>query len=332
VKVAPRTLLAVVALLLWGSVVATADAPPVVRCDLAGYQQHLQQLGAIVRACSEQKSATACDPGKVGPDNEVATAQATRLVHYGWLRQALADAAKSAALANKQGEAARGEIAAAALRLTQDSQSSPSEAAGAPIARVRGTLNSILSEHRFQRIQQEPNVLQRAWASLLNWIFERLNKVVAYGGENPWIAHILEAVAICVPCVLLTWWVMVRLRRQAALPRTAVEAAAPTAPSARGWQRWLTEAEGFAQEGRWREAVHHVYWAAISRLEAQGLWPADRARTPREYLRLLRAGHALESDLRGLTRSFELIWYGNRPAAAEQYREARARMEKLVPR
>ena len=331
-KAAPRTLLAVVALLLSASVVAAADTPPVERCDLAGYQQHLQQLGAIVRTCSAQKSSAACDPAQVGPDNEVTTPRGTRLVHYGWLRQALADAAKSGALANKQGDTARGEIAAAVLRLTQDSQSSPSDAPTAPIARVRSNLNSILSEHRFQRLQEEPSVLQRAWASLLNWIFERLNKVVAYGGENPWIAYLLEGVAICVPCVLLAWWVMVRLRRQAALPRTAVEAAAPTAPSARGWQRWLAEAEAFAQAGLWREAIHHVYWAAISRLEAQGLWPADRARTPREYLRLLRAGHALEPDLRGLTRSFELIWYGNRPAAEEQYQDARARMEKLVPR
>ena len=301
------------------------------RCDLASYQQHLQQLGAIVRACSTQKSAAACGPAQVGPDNEVTTPQGTRLVHYGWLRQALTDAAKAAALQNKEGDAARAEIAAAELRLTQDSQSSP--AGGTPaFAQVRRNLNNILSEHRFQRVQEEPSLIRRALASLLNWIFERLNKVVAYGGQNPWIAYIVEGLAICVPCVLITWWVMVRLRRQAALPQTAVEAAAPTAPSARGWQRWLAEAEGFAQEGRWREAVHHVYWAAISRLEAQGLWPADRARTPREYLRLLRTGHALEPELRGLTGSFELIWYGNRPAAEEQYRDARARMEKLVPR
>src|SRR6185437_11564714 len=197
VRAVRRTLLAVFALLLSASVVAAVDTPPVERCDLAGYQQHMQQLGAIVRTCSAQKSSAACDPAQVGPDNEVTAPRGTRLVHYGWLRQALADAAKSAALANKQGDAARGEIAAAALRLTQDSQSSPSEAAAPPISRVRGNLNSILSEQRFQRIQQEPSVLQRAWASLLNWIFERLNKVVAYGGENPWIAYLVEGVAIC---------------------------------------------------------------------------------------------------------------------------------------
>jgi hypothetical protein len=331
VRAVPRTLLAVVVLLLSPSAVAVADStPPLERCDFAAYRQHLQQLATIMRTCGAQKSAAACDPAQVGPDNEVTTPEGTRLVHYGWMRQALADAAKSASLANKQGDAARAEIAAASLRLTQDSQSSPA-AAAAPVAQVRGNLNTILSERRFQRIQQEPNVLQRAWVALLNWIFERLNKVVAYGGENPWIAHILEAVAICIPCVLLAWWVMVRLRRQAALPRST-QAVAPTAPSAREWQRWLADAEAFAHAGRWREAVHHVYWAAISRLEAHGLWPADRARTPREYLRLLRAGHALEPDLRGLTRSFELIWYGNRPAAAEQYRDARACMEKLVPR
>jgi hypothetical protein len=324
-------LLAAFALLLSARFCAAADAPPVERCDLASYRQHLQQLTTIIQTCSAQRSPAGCDPAQVGPDNEVTTPDGARLVHYGWLRQALTDAGKSAALPGKSGDAARAQIAAATLRLTQDSQSSPAGGA-APIAQVRGNLNNILSEHRFQRVQEEPSLIRRALASLLNWILERLNKVVAYGGENPWIAYIVEGLAICVPCVLLTWWVMVRLRRQAALPRTAVEAAAPTAPSARGWQRWLAEAEGFAQEGRWREAVHHVYWAAISRLEAHGLWPADRARTPREYLRLLRADHALEPDLRGLTRSFELIWYGNRPAAAEQYQDARARMEKLVPR
>jgi hypothetical protein len=94
----------------------------------------------------------------------------------------------------------------------------------------------------------------------------------------------------------------------------------------------MQEAEAFAQQQRWREAVHHVYWAAISRLESSGLWPADRARTPREYLRLLRADHSLQTDLRGLTRSFERIWYGHRPAGEQQYREARAWMDRLVPR
>lgn len=296
---------------------------------MAGYQLHLQQLAAIVQACAAQMSPTTCDPAQVGPDNEVALAEGTRLVHYGWLRQTLQEAVKSSSAPGKQADAARAQLAAASARFAQDSAGQVS----GPVAatQVRAKLSSILAEHRFQRIRQDPSLLQRAYAAILNWLYERLSKVAAYGGRNPWIAHVLEFAAIIVPCVLIAWWVLVRLRKQAAAPRAA-QAVAPTAPSAREWQRWLEDAESFARENQWREAVHHVYWAAISRLESHGLWPADRARTPREYLALLRSNHTLEPDLRGLTRSFELIWYGNRPAAEEQYRDARTHMERLVPR
>jgi hypothetical protein len=61
----------------------------------------------------------------------------------------------------------------------------------------------------------------------------------------------------------------------------------PGAASAREWQLWLEDARKAAAAGQWREAIHFVYWAAISRLESRRLWPADRARTPREYLALV---------------------------------------------
>jgi hypothetical protein len=308
-----------------------ADAAPSARCDLAGYRQHLQQLTLIVHTCAAQPSASTCDPAQAGPDNEVATPEGARVIRYGWLRQAL-DVAKAAPDAAKAGSAAQAQLAAASLRLAQDSNFAPSTGSQpVQIASMRANLGSILAERRFQRIHQDPSLLQRAWAALANWIMERLGNVAAYGGRNPWIARLLEGFAIVTPCVLIAWWVMVKLRNQAASPQLA-QPVAPTAPSAREWQRWLSDADSFAQAGRWRDAVHHVYWAAISRLEAHGLWPADRARTPREYLALLGPNHALQSDLRGLTQSFELIWYGNRPAAEQQYRDARAALEKLVSR
>jgi hypothetical protein len=307
------------------------DAAPLTRCDIAGYRQHVQQLMSIVHNCGAQPSASTCDPAQVGPDDEVASPEGTHPVRYDWLRQTLT-AAKSGPDAAKPGSPIQSQLAAASLRLTQDLQTaSPTSSAPLPIASTRANLNNILAEHRFHRIHQDPNLLQRAWEALLNWILERLNHVAAYGGRNPWIARLLEGIAIITPCVLIAWWVMVRLRQQASTPHL-VQPVAPNAPSAREWQRWLADADSFAQAGRWRDAVHHVYWAAISRLESNGLWPADRARTPREYLALLSGTHALQSDLRGLTQSFELIWYGNRPAAEQQYREARASLEKLVPR
>jgi hypothetical protein len=94
------------------------------------------------------------------------------------------------------------------------------------------------------------------------------------------------------------------------------------AASARDWQLWLADARRAAAAGLWREAIHFVYWAAISRLEAKRLWPADRARTPREYLALVAPEDPRRTRLATLTGSFERVWYGGRAAAESDYRKA----------
>ena len=80
--------------------------------------------------------------------------------------------------------------------------------------------------------------------------------------------------------------------------------------------------EAAAAAGAWREAIHSVYWASISRLESGRLWPADRARTPREYLGLLGGADPRKPTLTALTRSFERTWYGGREAAAADFNAA----------
>jgi len=52
------------------------------------------------------------------------------------------------------------------------------------------------------------------------------------------------------------------------------------------------------------------------------LWPADRARTPREYLALVSPESAQRTGLANLTRSFERTWYGGRTAAEADFRNA----------
>jgi hypothetical protein len=91
------------------------------------------------------------------------------------------------------------------------------------------------------------------------------------------------------------------------------------APSAKGWQQWLEEARAAAARGDLREAVHLTYWAAISRLESAGAWRPDRARTPREYLRLLTDKDPSHPVLVELTRRFELAWYGQRQPNDDDY-------------
>ncbi len=98
--------------------------------------------------------------------------------------------------------------------------------------------------------------------------------------------------------------------------------------SAKEWVVWLSEARAAAARREWRDAIHLAYWAGISFLERQGTWKPDKARTPREYLRLLGASEYRET-LSALTRIFELAWYANREASERSFSETLQELEKL---
>lgn len=99
--------------------------------------------------------------------------------------------------------------------------------------------------------------------------------------------------------------------------------------SAKEWTIWLSEARAAAANGDWREAVHLGYWAGISFLERQGLWTPDRARTPREYLRLISPHAEQRETLTALTQIFELTWYAKRPAGESTFSRTLEELEKL---
>ena len=109
------------------------------------------------------------------------------------------------------------------------------------------------------------------------------------------------------------------------------------------WRDWAREAREAACQVRHREAMHAAYWTAVYRLEELGAWHRDRARTPREYLRLLgarkeRGAHdettftatpAQRAALRDLTERFEVTWYGYREAGESDFHHAMAQLEQL---
>lgn len=112
---------------------------------------------------------------------------------------------------------------------------------------------------------------------------------------------------------------------------TEREAVVPAdfAVSKRSWALWLAEAREAAAKSNWREAIHLAYWAGISFLEQQGTWRPDRARTPREYLRLLSNPSEHGETLAALTRVFELAWYAKREASADAFAQTLQALEKL---
>jgi len=325
------------------------------------YRRHLMALTTIVEACSKGRDIKSCDPMQVGPDDRVplpgnmeagsgapATGGAStaaggaaperRLIRYGWL-QVLLSAAEDAdepapkPLTGQQAFPNEARVRPAKPTTTQllkDAEVrlahdlAETDAAAEPLpghAQERGELAKVLAGREFRNLGEETqrdSMLER----LGNWINGLFQSVARFGSRSAWIGRVLIWGLLGAVCIGLVWGVM-QLERRWRI-RLVPEGSGPGAgaASARDWQLWLEDARRAAAEGKWREAVHFVYWASISRLESRRLWPADRARTPREYLSLLAQEDPRRPGLTTLTGSFERIWYGGRAAGEGDYRAA----------
>ena len=157
------------------------------------------------------------------------------------------------------------------------------------------------------------------------WLFSMLEKVFG-SSVTPVVGRVLAWGIVAFVFVMVGFWVYRTVKSG-----VRVESISPgLAPvSARGWSAWLADARASADEGRWREAIHFAYWAGVSRLEEEGLWRPDRARTPREYLKLLPVSSRQQPVLRELTSQFELVWYAGRPAGAAEFSGVITLLEQL---
>jgi hypothetical protein len=217
-------------------------------------------------------------------------------------------------------------VVAAPAQAAPDDRNAPVEYKALPDARAK--TNEILRRREFRRVQQNSfwdQEIAKAVLFLSN-VFSKAGDMIP---EVPWFATALEWGALAMAAVGLTIWVLRASRQQ----RVAI-AAGHCGPEA--WEResdnWAERAREEAGREDWREAVHCLYWSAIVLLEGQKMWRQNRARTPREYVVLLEAGSAKQQALGGLTRVFERIWYGLRPAAETDYRQASAMLEDLRAR
>jgi hypothetical protein len=157
------------------------------------------------------------------------------------------------------------------------------------------------------------------------WILRVLGRV--FGASSaPTVGRVLVWTLVAAAVVVVAFLVYRAIRQSA-----RVENVVPRdiAISSKAWHIWLSEAQAAAEHGSWRDAVHLAYWAGISFLEQSGMWNPDKARTPREYLRLLSANSSQRSQLVALTRRLELTWYGNQPAGPDTFAETLTLLENL---
>jgi hypothetical protein len=309
------------------AVYSTFDSPP---SDLkvVSKQQYLaeiQQLQALVASCKAK--ADACDAGKVGDDVTVASGTLPGDFRFdvrrGWLRNALNDA-------KSKGEQERAEsMAKASDRLDADVQEAAASAQSATIATgklARAKADAILSRGEFRTVQPE-GWLDRESGLVELWLSTLIDSFFSRLPHSSWTAPLIEwGLLVAAAVALIVWaWRVTQQQR--------VELSVPDADRQMVWQKesddWARLAEARAAAEDWREAVHCLYWAAIVMLEGRRMWRPNRARTPREYLPLLEAGSPRQLALGGLTRLFERIWYGLRPAARRDFEQAQALLDEL---
>jgi len=201
------------------------------------------------------------------------------------------------------------------------------EAQQAEFAHAQAAVEKILAGAEFQR--PEPTLWDRVKARIVNAIIQIFLGIDRVTTKSPWVGRTLEWLLFIAAAVGSLVWVMRMVQRQRL--RVALQAE-PVKSSAWGRETedWWRQAERESAKGAWREAIHALYWAAIVHLEGSRMWRHNPSRTPREYVRLLKAGSSAQRELRGLTNSLEQSWYGQREASAEEFGAARESFERLA--
>lgn len=200
-------------------------------------------------------------------------------------------------------------------------------------ADAREELDHILARSEFAAVKP-PSAWELFRQRIAAWIERMLLKLVGGAAKHPLGGQILFWLLIVAAVGFVAVWVFrffaSRDRVQALAPSTDVIAA-------RTWQEWIREAREAASRGDFREAVHSAYWAGIARLEDLGVVPKDRTKTPREYLQLvvepsegqLGPRPVRREPLAALTKGLERVWYANRGAGLEDFRESLRHLEAM---
>jgi hypothetical protein len=202
------------------------------------------------------------------------------------------------------------------------------EAAEFPKART--VADEVLKRPEFQRDATDTWWEQKK-EKMTSGILRLFSRVDRLSQSAPWLAKTLEWLLFAGAAAGLLIYLLRQMKRQRlhmSLGNNVVKAEAWT----REASDWSERATAYAQAGAWRDAVHCLYWAAIVLLESRRAWRHNPTRTPREYVRLLKAGSEQQRGLQGLTQIFERTWYGLRETDEAQYAEARKFYEGLTSR
>jgi hypothetical protein len=211
----------------------------------------------------------------------------------------------------------------AALRKAAAEMESGAKAPPSPLD-ARKHLEKILQRREFAGVQG-PSPVEVLKERIGRWISEQIYKLLSRLHISANAGNIFAWTVVSMAFLLLCYWAWKNLPRGSRVRLAGTDELVESSDS----RLWAKEALTAAERGDYREAIHCAYWAAVVHLEGLGMLKRDRARTPRESLRLLDTHPAEQKLLREFTGTFELIWYGYRTASAQDWTDARARLERM---
>ncbi|PYR74836.1 MAG: hypothetical protein DMF86_17215 [Acidobacteria bacterium] len=313
----PRCALAILSVILLLPCAADAQAAGSAVLDAPAFVDRLRQLAAPLGTLEARDAAAMA--ASIPDVQRVRVRDAVYDVSLREIRQTLLTASRRRdwpvarrALAETLAVMQR-EVEASLTPASQDRQTS------------RRALDDVLARPEFARGRGQMwraelrRRLQRWLADLFGRTIGRSRGLRAIGVVLAWTAPALALI------VLVIWLTRIglRIRRE---PAIGIGALAPPRAAA---NELADGAVALAAQGRFRDAARAAYRAAVRRLEEEGTWRTDDARTPREYLRLLPAAHRRRATLARLTADFERVWYGSPQATADDWRRFLSALEDL---
>jgi hypothetical protein len=225
--------------------------------------------------------------------------------------------------AGNSGKAAR-DLRQLLNAMKQEAESMAASPRNTPAAKAEPLLENIVHRKEF-RDALGPSTEELLRAKINRWLFDMfvrlLNKLHLGKKTGNILAWSVIGLAFLLLCTIVWRWLARGAQPGPALPAISV------GPS--DARQWVQEALAAAERGDYRSALHCAYWAAIARLEDLGRLNRDRARTPRESLRLLEDRPTEHRLLQGITGIFERVWYGYRVPSTADWTGARELLEKI---
>ncbi len=197
--------------------------------------------------------------------------------------------------------------------------------AGAAAGRKR--LDEILARREFAAVRP-PSAWELFRQRVSAWILELFRRIFQLAAQHPTAGAVVFWVVVAGAVGLLAIFVIGLWSGE---PRLSSVNPAYQGPRVRNWQDWFIAARRACDSGDLRQAVHCAYWSGVAWLQESGALPSDRARTPREFLRIAksRTDSAIARPLESLTQRLERTWYAGQPAALSDYRAAVESLEAL---